>query len=70
MPEATEEQDRQLTGFRLIRALQNLPAAVLERPVRVYVEPLTESGDNPRWIPVVGVTNTADAVEIALEDEE
>lgn len=66
MPEAT---DRQLTGLQLIRSLQNLPATVLEMPVRVYVESLNEAGDNPRWIPVVGVTHTATHVEVALEDE-
>lgn len=66
MPEAT---DQQLTGFQLIRGLQNLPAAVLERPVAVYVEAGRGTGGKGTWTPVVGVSNTATHVEIALEDE-
>lgn len=66
LPEAT---DRQITGLQLIRELQKLPAAVLERPVRVYVEATRGTGGKGTWTPVVGVSNTADSVEIALEDE-
>lgn len=72
MPEATAtpQPERQLSGFRLIRLLQNLPAEVLERPVTTYVEAGRGTGGKGRWIPVVGVTSTAVHVEIALEDEE